>query len=388
MPHKTADRFDVVVIGAGVIGCAAARAAADAGLQVLVLDRGDPGHEASSAAAGLLAPQYEALTIESPEGSSDADPLFNLCHRSRALYPDFASALREETGIDVELRREGTLVLALSDEDERRLDEQLSRQRAAGLAVSRVEADRLRKLEPLASPDARWALSLPQDIQVENVRLCQALVRSLHDRGVQVRSGDPAIALEVRSSRLEAVRTASGERAVCDRAVVAAGAWSGTIGGLPRPLPVGPARGQMLELREVDPLPHRILASGRGCYLVPRLDGRLLVGSTVEYAGFSSDVTAGGIRDILDRALEIAPQIITAPVSRVWAGLRPVTPDELPILGPDPDVPAIIYATGHFRNGILLAPITAQIIAELLADGTSTVALSSFRPERFGVPCA
>jgi glycine oxidase len=368
---------DLVVVGAGIIGCACARSIADAGLNVVVVDPGPPGRGASSAAAGLLAPQYEE--------SGGADPFFDLCDRSRATYPDFAGALREETGLDVELRREGMLVLALTDDDEEELERRLAWQRDAGLAAERVDADTLRTMEPLVTPEARWGLYLPNDIQVDNVRVCQALTRSLKERGVEIRVGDPVAALEVHGDRVTGVRLASGERLRAGRTVVAAGAWSAQIGGLPRPLPVRPIRGQMVELQSRGPGPNRILASRAGRYIVPRLDGRLLAGSTVEEAGFDASPSADGLLGILQAVQRIAPELRGARLGPTWAGLRPGTPDGHPILGPEPEMPGLIYATGHFRNGILLAPITALVVAELATDTKPRLDLSPFRPDRFEV---
>lgn len=373
MPGNRAG-YDVAVIGGGVIGCAAARALADAGLRVVVIDRGEPGREASAAAAGLLAPQYES------EGTGD--PFFDFCHRSRALYPDFVGALREETGIDSELRRDGMLVLPLTREEESDLEDRFERQRRAGLSVERIDRDRLQALEPLVNPDVAWALFLPEEAQVDNVRLCRALVRSLELRDVALRTGDPVLGVVVRDGRVRGLELASGERVQTDRVLLAAGAWSGTLAGLPRELPVRPARGQMLEFRGPR-APRRILAVPRGGYIVPRLDGRLIVGSTEEEVGFDPSVTAGGIADILGRALRLAPDLRHALLTAAWAGLRPGTPDGRPVLGSDPEIRGLLYATGHHRNGILLAPLTGQIVAELVRGHAPALDLEPFRPDRF-----
>lgn len=366
--------YDVIVIGGGIIGTASARSLTDAGLRVLVIDAGPVPGIASTAAAGLLCPQYEE--------SEAPDAFFDLCHRSRALYPDFAMALRDETGIDVELRRDGMLVLALTDEDASALDRQAAWQGAQGLAAERVDPDRLLALEPLASDQALWALYLPHDIQVDNVRVCAALDRALEKRGVHRRSGEIVRSVEIEDGRATGVRLSSGDRIHADRVVVAAGAWSGGLEGLPRPLPVRPVRGEMVQLGGVEP-PQRILASRRGCYIVPRLDGRLLVGSTMSDAAFSAHPTAAGTESILARAFRVAPGLARARIFDIWAGLRPGTPDERPILGEDPEVSGLLYAAGHFRSGVLLAPITALLVTELAAGEQPRLDLWDFRPDRF-----
>ncbi len=367
------ESLDVVVVGAGIIGCASARALADAGLRVGVVDPASPGSQASSAAAGLLSPQYEC---------DGPGPLFQLGDRSRALYPEFAAELRSETGIDVELRAEGTLVLALTLEDESVLRQREAWQREADLAVELVEAEQLRELEPWAAPTARCGLFLPNDIQADNVKLCEALVAALKRRSVSWFLGKSASAVKIRDGRLEGVRLSSDDLIPAEQVVLAAGAWSGGLSGLPRRLPVRPIRGQMVQLEDAKSPLQLTLASRRG-YVVPRLDGRILAGSTIEDVGFERDPTAAGVLSVFTAAFEIAPALSEARLTGVWAGLRPGTPDELPILGEDPEVPGLIYATGHFRNGILLAPITAKIVAGLAMGGESVVELSHFRAERF-----
>ncbi len=365
---------DVIIAGAGIIGCAAARALSDAGFSVALIDPGRPGHEASSAAAGLLTPQYEA------EGPG---PFFDLCNRARALYPDFVESLITETGLDVELRREGMLVVALDAEDDAALESMLDWQQKADLRVERIAAGSLQEMEPLAAPAARWGIFLPDDIQVDNVKLFSALIRSLQHRRIEWHHDDAVEELKTSGGGVAGVRLTSGVRLSSDRVVIAAGAWSGRVRGLPRSLPIKPLRGQMVELDVPGAGPQRCLASRRA-YAVPRIDGRLLVGSTVEDVGFRRGVSAGGVHEILRNLLELAPGLGSARLTRTWSGLRPGTPDGLPVLGEDREMRGLIYATGHHRNGILLAPLTAAIVTALATDSPPGLSLAPYASDRFG----
>ncbi len=364
---------DVIIAGAGIIGCAAARALSDAGLSVTIVEPGQPGREASSAAAGLISPQYEG---------HGPDPLFELCHQARALYPDFVGTLHDETGIDPEMRREGMLLLALTESDEIALAELQRWQERRGLRVERIDSPEVRKLERFANPSVRWALYLPDEIQIDNAKLCQALFRSLERRRIDWRLGESVAEVEMEAGKLRSVRTASGDRIPGRRLVIAAGAWSGRLAGLVRPLPVRPLRGHIVQLQLAQGAIQRVLASRRS-YAVPRRDGRLLLGSTVEDVGFDPGPTSGGVREVLSNAFEIAPELANARMTKAWTGFRPGTPDGRPIIGEDPEVPGLIYATGHFRNGILLAPITARLVAALASGAAVDQDLSDFSPARF-----
>ena len=368
-----ANQPDVVIAGAGVIGCAAARALALDGFRVTLVDPKPPCREASHAAGGLLTPQSE---------STGPGPFFDLCRRARSLYPDFVAGLLDETGIDSELRQRGMLLVAIDDDDETVLEESLRWQTTQDLRVERLSTEALREREPLINPAARWGLYLPDDVQVENRRLCAALVASLNRLGVDWLIGDRVESVEVRGSRLNGVSLASGTRLGCASFLLAAGAWSGQVQELPRRVPVRPLRGQMLQMSSLTPVPEHNLGSPRG-YLVPRVDGRILAGSTMEDVGFRREISVVGIREILDTVLELAPDLATARIESAWSGFRPGTPDELPIIGPDPEIGGLIYATGHFRNGILLAPITADLVAELMRGDEPLTDLEAFRVGRF-----
>ena len=366
---------DVVIIGGGVIGLAIARGLALRGVRdVCLVERGTLGTEASFAAAGMLLPQVEA----------DAeDDFFKLACRSRDLYPAFAAALREETGVDVELDTTGTLYLALNEHDHEEIGKRYRWQTRAGIAVELLNAAAARELEPCISQSALGALLFPNDIQVENRRLLSALANSVDSLGIDVLTETTVESLEFERNRVAGVQTSRGPIA-CSVIVIAAGTWSSFLlrsSVLPDPA-IQPVRGQMICLESKPQLTRHVLYSPRG-YLVPRQDGRLLAGSTSENAGFAKRVTAGGISSILQNTLEISPAVATLPVVDTWAGLRPRPADGLPVLGACGEIDGLIYATGHYRNGILLAPLTAELITEAIVAGVTSPLLAPFSPDRF-----
>jgi glycine oxidase len=375
---------DAIVIGGGVIGLCVARALVRRKvMRVTLIERASLGAEASSAAAGMLAAQVEAMS---------ADAFLELSLASRALYPDLAADLLEETGIDIELERTGTLYLGFTEEDEREIEARYRWQRSAGLVVEELSVDEARRLEPGLSPHARRALRFPLDAQVENRRLVAALARSVERSGVRLLTGTNVESVLIESGRVTGVNTSRGAISA-PLVIVAAGAWVSfiqTTGGSSSatadalPLRVEPVRGQMLCFETgVRPLSH-VVYSPRG-YLVPRLDGRLLAGSTTERAGFEKRVTGGGILSITRHALEIAPLVEGLPLVDAWAGLRPRAQgeDEWPVIGGSAETAGLYYATGHYRNGILLAPITGELLAEEITTGMRPLLLEPFTPERF-----
>jgi glycine oxidase len=353
-----------------------ARQLAGRGLRrVMLIERARPGAEASFAAAGMLAAQAEA---------DRADAFLELACASRDLYPSFAEALREETGIDIELERTGTLYLAFTEEDEEEIEHRYRWQARAGLAVERLSADEARRLEPSISMRVRCALRFPLDAQVENRRLVAALASAAVRYKARLITGTHVQSLIIERGRIEGVETARG-RVHAPVVVVAGGAWASLIAStdtrVPR-LSIEPVRGQMLCFEAIQRPFRHVIYSPRG-YIVPRLDGRLLAGSTTEHAGFDKRVTATGLNSISTNALEIAPVIGEFPVVDMWAGLRPRAIDDLPVLGACSDVPGLFYAAGHYRNGILLAPITGELIAESIVDGVASPLLNAFSPDRF-----
>ena len=364
------DIHQVVVIGGGVIGLGIARALAKRGVKdVCLVERGGLGAEASFAAGGMLLPQVEA---------DGYDDFFALACRSRDLYPSLAIELRDETGIDIELDTTGTLYLALNEHDYQEIEQRYQWQTRAGLAVELLTSTAARELEPCISEATFGALRFPNDIQVENRRLIAALSNSVNHLGIRTLTETTVEALTIEGHRITGVQTSRGA-ITCQTVVLAAGTWSSFI----RPTPtIKPVRGQMVCLESKPQLTKHVIFSPRG-YLVPRQDGRLLAGSTSEDAGFAKRVTVGGIASILRHALEISPAIENLPMVDTWAGLRPRAADGLPVLGPCGEIDGLFYATGHYRNGILLAPLTAELISEAIVARATSPLLAPFSPDRF-----
>lgn len=369
--QKTAD---VAIIGGGVIGLAIARALAQRGTRdVLVIERSSLGAEASSAAAGMLAPQAEA---------DSADDFFRLCCQSRDMYPAFAQALNEETGIDIELETSGTLYLAFTEKDESELEKRYEWQAHDGLEVEKLSAELAKLLEPSISDDVRAALKFPRDTQVENRRLISALAAANDALGVRVLTGVSVDSLKIKRNRVAGIETSRGFIS-CERVVIASGAWTTHIlnEALPNPR-IEPVRGQMVSFEAIPQIARHVIYSPRG-YIVPRRDGRLLAGSTTEHAGFDKRVTAAGVQSIVNSALEISQRIAALPLTSAWAGLRPRAADGLPVLGPCAEIEGVFFATGHYRNGILLTPITGELLARAILDEEISPPLQIFSPDRF-----
>jgi len=361
---------DVVIVGGGVIGLSVALELTCHGLHhVTLIERGELGAEASWAAGGILGPQAEA---------DSADQFFRLASASRDLYPDFAAALTEETGIDVELDRTGTLYLGFTEADEQEMRRRFEWQTRAGLDVERLSSSEARGLEPNISLEVRCALRFPNDYQVENRRLIRALIAANQKLGVNLVTNCAAIEVKREQGRVMGVETSKGFVSA-PIAMLAAGAWTRQIP--PAQVEIEPVRGQMLCFDAAQFARH-VIYSPRG-YLVPRRDGRLLAGSTSEQVGFEKRVTDNGVASIKQMAFEIAPGLTRQPVIDAWAGFRPHAGDHLPVIGEDEDIRGLFYATGHYRNGILLAPITATIMANLITGRPDPPELAAFSPARF-----
>ncbi|HSB10354.1 MAG TPA: glycine oxidase ThiO [Blastocatellia bacterium] len=364
---------DVIIVGGGVIGCTIAWRLAQQGLKVAVFERGRIGREASRAAAGMLTPQGEA---------AGPSPFLDLCLRSRAMYRSFAHELKEASGIDIEYKDEGTLFVVLSGEDEAQRMNWAKWQAGAGLSVEHVSASELRKLEPDVTESATRAIFLPDEHQVENRRLMDALAVAIKLAGVEVVEGSEVSSLSFERDRVTGVYS-SGDLIAAGAVIIAAGSWSSRLLEPPGvKVQIIPARGQMLAVRgsSVSP-PVRVLHSSK-VYLVPRRDGRILIGATVEYAGFNKAVTVQGIEYLLAAALELMPSLRECEIVETWSGLRPDTEDHLPVLGPS-GIENLWLATGHFRNGILLAPITANLMAESVSGNKQLDVLTPFGVHRF-----
>jgi len=365
---------DVIIIGAGIIGCSIAYRLAGAGLQVTVIERGRPGEEASSAAAGMLAPQSEAA--HGVTGSFS-----ELCLASHRLYPDFVAELEEETGIKIGYHTTGSIFVASDFIEATALAGLLERQQAADRPANELSAQQVRELEPALAETIEIGVYLPEDHHVDNRTLVNALVAAGAGRGVRFLTDTLVMGLEFDDTRVVGVRV-PGQVLPGGTVINAAGCWAGLVDQSNRMrLPVRPIRGQMVRL-EQRPQPLRHLVHSTGCYLVPWPDGHILVGATVENVGYNKEVTAQGIRQLLDAALKLVPSFESAPIREVWAGLRPDTEDNLPILGTG-QISNLVVAAGHFRNGILLAPITAKLITELITTGQPSMSLEPFSPTRF-----
>ncbi len=362
-------RADAVIVGGGVIGCGVAFALAREGLSVVLVERDRIGAHASAAAAGMLAPIAE---------SEGVGPLFEAGVQSLALFPALADEVRELSGIDPQLVRSGVLRVARAPEADA--------VRARARALARFECEWLpgelaRKREARLAADVAGALFSPREAHVDPLLLTRALGAAAARRGARFELGVEAIGLVREGARVCGVRLRTGEIAA-DHVVLCSGAWTRfweEAAGAP--LPVEPVRGQMLALETREPPPAHVIWSEHA-YLVPRRDGSLLVGATVERAGFDARTTAAGIAELLAGATALLPELGAATFLRAWAGLRPATPDGLPLVGPVPGAPGLVVASGHYRNGILLAPLTALWVTELVLRGTLPAAAAPFAPAR------
>jgi len=365
-----------IVVGGGVIGCATALELARAGWRVTVLERNRPGAEASSAAAGLL-----FSLGDSPE----VDAFHDLARRSVARYQAVADELRELTAIDVEYMTAGTMYPLLTAAEVADARARTRWPSARELGVEVLEGGAVHEREPALAKDIAAALFVRADHWVNNERLVLAYAAAAVRRGVEVRSGTAVDRIVLEGGRARGV-VAAGERIDADAVLVAAGAWSGAlIDALPGAgagaLPVAPVKGQMLAVSGSPPLLSHAVHAGE-VYLVPRPSGELLIGATVEHVGFARDVTAGGIAGLTHDAVRLVPEIARRPITRSWYGFRPWVPDGLPVLGPWPGVTGLYVATAHYRNGIVLAPITATLMAEAIVTGRAPELLAPFLPDR------
>ena len=371
----------IFIIGGGVIGLGIGWQLAKAGAAVTIHDRGQAGRGASWAAAGMLGPIAEA--------HSDELTLLKLSNQSLARYPEWVEELETETGMSIGYRAEGTLIIGIDPDDTYQLRHTYALQQDLGLNVEWLSGQEAREIEGALSPYVTAAIRCQTDHQVDNRLMAQALERAYQGRGGVLHQNSSVERIVIENGTATGVQTQDGfqEADVC---ILAAGCWSGGIDGLPDTLipPVRPVKGQMLALRMQDgvilknvirtvttryPMP---------VYLVPRGDGRLIVGATTEEMGFDTDLTVGGIYELLHGACEAVPDVYKLPLIETWTGLRPGSSDNAPILGKTP-VENLIYATGHYRNGILLTPITAYEIANLILTGETSETIAPFQLGRF-----
>ena len=376
--------YDVAVIGGGLIGLACGWRAAERGLSVVVLERGRRGGEASGVAAGMLAPVTEADFGE--------EALLRIGLASRELWPAFAAELEERSGLPTGFRETGALVVG-ADRDEAEELRRLHRfQRELGLDAAWLGPREARRLEPGLAPGVAGGVLAPQDAQADPVALIEALAAALREAGGTLVEGAEVAAVELERGgaagpergRVAGARLRDGSLVPAGQVLVAAGPWSPGLDPLGAGPPVRPVKGQILDLRVRPGMPEpveRIVRSPR-CYLLARGDGRLALGATVEEQGFDKALTAGGVHTLLEAAWEIVPEVVELELAGASAGLRPGTPDNAPLIGPGA-AEGLHWATGHHRNGVLLAPLTARAVAALLAGEPPADELAPFSPDRF-----
>ena len=363
--------FDVAIAGGGLIGGAIALELAQTGLRVGLFDRAEPGREASWASAGILSPAPE---------NPGAIPMVPLGKASLSLYPEFVASVEEISGQRVGFRPKGTIGALFSADAVRDLSTVIALHHGLGLKAEPLRPEDARELEPALSPEVEAAALRPDEASVDNRLLTQGVLAAAQRSGAEIFAGQVVEGIWREGGRCAGLRL-RGENAAAKSTVVAAGAFSSQIDGAQAYAPVRPAKGQILALR-VDGLEmERVLWSDK-IYLVPRNDGRIVAGATVEYVGFEKGVTAGGVETILAAAIELAPGLADARIDETWSGLRPDSPDHLPILGPT-DVDGLLMATGHFRSGVLLTPITARLMREWITLQRVSLDWDRFSPLRF-----
>jgi glycine oxidase len=364
-------KFDVAIAGGGLIGGSIALELARAGLRVGLFDRQEPGQEASWAGAGILSPAPESAAMIS---------LVPLGKASMAIYPEFVRMVEEISAQSTGYRPKGTLQALFSRDAREELSTVIALHHGLGLKAEPLRAEDARELEPSLNEDLEAGVLRPEEASVDNRAMTQAVLEAARRSGVQFfpgssvdaiwREGDKCVGLSLKHEKIAAQWT-----------VIAAGCFSANIEGVAAYAPVRPAKGQMIALRADDLEIERVLWSEK-IYLVPRNDGRILAGATVEYTGFEKSLTAGGIEKVLAGAIELSPGLASARVEETWAGLRPDSPDHLPILGPT-DLDGLLIATGHFRGGILLTPITAKLVTDWVTQHRVSVDWDRFSPMRF-----
>ncbi len=365
---------DIVIVGGGIIGMSIALELARNNREVLVLERDRAGHGTTWLGAGMLAASAE-LGFEEWE-------LYQLSSHSSRLWPEFAAALEEESGIDVDHRTEGTFMVADDRDSAEALRRLFDFQVKCGLDVQWMTGAEALEREPFLAPRLSGAIFSGTDHQADNRLIVKALAEALTRRGVTIRELCPIQSVVPDEAAPVAV-TADGERITGKRIVIAAGTWSRQIEGLaPFEPAVRPVKGQMVELQIEPPFDLRHVVRGPSAYFAPKSSGRLLLGATSEEMGFDTSVTGGGLFKLLEGGWEIVPGIYDLKVTDTWAGLRPASRDHQPILGPS-GLPGIDYATGHYRHGVILAPVTAKLMAAYLVSGETPEEMRPFVPQRF-----
>jgi len=376
-PYFSEERPTVAIIGAGIIGLSIGYRLAEAGCRVDVFDRGDAGRGATFAAAGMLAAGVEAEPGE--------QVLLPLCLTSQAMWPDFARELEKASGQAVDLRREGTLVVALNRDDMETLRHKYEFQKSLGIPLEWLSGATAKEREPYLHPRTAGAVYSASDGQVDNRKVATALKTAfLRARGI-LREHAVVTEIHIVNNRVRGIFVRDRLH-TADVVILAAGAWSRQVIGLPAAAvpPVRPVKGQMLAVRmnRKEPLVQHVIWAPKS-YLVPRLDGRLIIGATTEEKGFDEHLTAGGVMALLEAAWRALPGIEELPIDEMWTGFRPGSRDDAPILGPVSGIEGLVLATGHHRNGILLAPITAKTIADFVLTRKLDERIARFGIERF-----
>jgi len=365
---------DVLIVGGGTIGLATGFELVRQGVPVTIFDRGKAGRGTSWQAAGMLAPDAE-IGFEELE-------LYRLSRESLRRWPDFARTVEAASGREVDYRDEGTLIVADDRDSAEKLRRLYDFQTEQGLDVAWLTGEEAREIEPFVAPRLSAAVYAPSDHQVDNRQLMEALRAAFEAEGGTLREHTPIQAVDPDAER-PAVTTETGDRIEGKRVVIAAGVWSRQIDGLEAAQPsVRPVKGQMVQLTMQLPFDLQHVVRGPEAYLAPKSNGRLVIGATSEEMGFDTTITAGGLYDILEGAWEVVPGIRELPVDDTWAGLRPASRDHAPLLGATA-APGVILATGHYRHGILLTPVTAQEIARLVRTGETSDWLEPFSPTRY-----
>lgn len=365
---------DVVVIGGGVIGSAIAWNLSAQKQQVILVEKNQPGQEASAAAAGILAVA---------SGRSKRGPMYQLKRAGQELYPALVQELEERTGIDIEYQTVGVLDLIRTDADEKKYRQLYELRREQGYAAAWLTAEEVRRLEPALTTELRGAVHFSGDHHLHNGKLAEAWAKAVEQRGGVVQTGITVTEARIEGNKVTAVRIGDDWVSV-NTVVIAAGSWSRQVGALfGLTIPVEPAKGQMITVRSTEV---RHVISWSEHYLVPRKNGEVIIGSTVEFVGHNKEVTLETVQSLIHRSIDLAPGLGKAPLHRFWAGLRPYSPTRRPILCRAPGVENVILATGHHRNGIVAAPITGKLICELIMTGQTSMSLEPFALPREPLP--
>ncbi|HVB25548.1 MAG TPA: glycine oxidase ThiO [Ktedonobacteraceae bacterium] len=366
---------DVVIVGGGVIGCAIAYYLRKLGATVTVLERGEIGAEASSAAAGLLAPLG---SLSGPR------PYADLMLASWNMFPSLVPELEKTSGVHVEYEQTGVLRIVRNAKNSGSLRKRMQEWKPLGLQMQWLTGDEARQHEPLLAPDVSAAVYAPQEAQTQAPNVVQAFARAAARLGAKLYSQHEVTGLEHINNKVTAVTINKGETIVCDHLVIATGAWSARCGEwLNVTLPISPQKGQILTLRQPE-RPLRTIIFGEALYVAPKQDNTIVVGATKEEVNFDTQITAGGIAWLLNSAMHLVPVLETCAIEQIWSGLRPKTPDSQPILGRAPNWENVTLAVGHSSTGILLSPITGKCIAELVARGQEDELIKPFGVGRFG----